>query len=205
MMTRPILLKGLSRLVLLQIRKIATILRQAEALQNLDESRSQLAEALSRRLDHVAIGPARHHAILQLAGGGQIACEPETDRKQHDGDHEACDGARAAVGLVVLFRIALRIVLEIVFGISGIRHSRGCPVDAASASTTTARAALRLPHADGLDRPMMSHRLNMADPMTGRHDAGRAVALPVGAKRGARHRRRIGKANGNRNRSAGQQ
>lgn len=41
-MTRPILLTGLSRLVLLQIRKIATILRQAGALQKPGKLRSRL-------------------------------------------------------------------------------------------------------------------------------------------------------------------
>src|ERR1700730_9561479 len=117
MMTRPILLTSLSRLVLLQIRKIATILRRTGSLESPDESRSGIAGALSRRLDHVAIGPACHHAILQLAGGGEIAREPDADRKQDDGNNKAGDGAVAVFRLVVLLRIVLGIALAIAFGI----------------------------------------------------------------------------------------
>jgi hypothetical protein len=113
----PILLPGLLRLVLLQIRKIATILRQAGALKRLTNRNPWIAEALSRRLNHVAIGPSRHHAILQLAGGGQIAREPDADRKQDNDNDKAGDGAIAAFGLVVLRRITPGIIFGIVRGL----------------------------------------------------------------------------------------
>src|SRR5690242_2752383 len=119
MMTRPTLLTGLLRLVLLQIRKIATILRQAGRLESPDESHSRIGWGLSRGLDHVAIGPPRHDAVLQLAGSRQIAREPDADRKQHNGDHEAGDGAATVLRLVVLLPIAVEIILGagIIFGL----------------------------------------------------------------------------------------
>jgi hypothetical protein len=55
---------------------------------------------LSRRLDHIAIGAARHDAVLHLAGCGQIAREPDSDRKQDNGDQKAGDGAAAVIALV---------------------------------------------------------------------------------------------------------
>ena len=56
--------------------------------------------ALSRRLDHVAIGASRHDAVLHLAGSGQIAREPDSNGKQDNGDQEAGDGAAAVIALV---------------------------------------------------------------------------------------------------------
>lgn len=149
-----------------------------------------LPAKLSRRLDHVAIGPPRHHAILQLARSRQIAREPDADGNQDDGNHKAGDGPLAIVGLVVwLVAGHLR---------ANIRWKRR------RASTTAERGALRLQRADGLYQPMMPRRRDMADPMAGRHDTGRAMALPVGAKRRARYGDRIGKANRDRNRGADQ-
>ena len=92
--TRPILLTGFSRPVLLQIRKIATILRRIAGAPN------RACSALSRGLDHIAIGPPRHHAVLHLAGSGEIAREPHADREQDDGDDQAGDRAAPVVALL---------------------------------------------------------------------------------------------------------
>ncbi len=104
--TRTVLLTGKTRLVLLQISKIATNLRQVYGLM-VGESPLPARGALSRWLDDVAIGSPGHHAILQLAGRSQIARKPNSDRKQDGGDHEARD--RAAT--VIVFR------LSVLFGI----------------------------------------------------------------------------------------
>src|SRR5437763_17162328 len=93
-MTRPIVLTGLSRLVLLQIRKIATILRRFEVFESRFSARFR---ALSRGLDDVAIGPPRHHAVLHLAGSREMAREPYADHEQDDGDNEPGDRATAVV------------------------------------------------------------------------------------------------------------
>jgi hypothetical protein len=54
---------GFLRIVLLQIRKIATILRLW--MFDLEPYESRLhGTILLRGLDHVAIAPSRHHAIL---------------------------------------------------------------------------------------------------------------------------------------------
>lgn len=58
--------------------------------------------ALSRGLDDVAIGPPRHHAVLHLAGSGEIAREPYADHEQDDGDDEADDRAAAVVAGLLL-------------------------------------------------------------------------------------------------------
>jgi hypothetical protein len=96
------LLTGLSCLVLLQIRKIATILRRLCVIATAIELR-RIGPAgrasLSRRLDHVAIGSAGQHAVLQLARRGEIMGEPDPDRKQDDRDHKAGDRAAAVVTL----------------------------------------------------------------------------------------------------------
>jgi hypothetical protein len=52
---------------------------------------------LLRGLDHVAIGSARHHAILQLAGRAQLAREPDAKGKQHDGDHKSYHRTTAVI------------------------------------------------------------------------------------------------------------
>jgi len=153
---------------------------------------------LSRRLDHVAIGATRQHAILQLAGSRQIARKPDADSEQHDGDHQTRDGTVAIFRLVVLFRMALGAVVGIGHLAHQVRWKRR------RASTTTAPEALRLLQADGLNRRTVARRRDMTDPIAGRQDADRAMALPAGPKLGARHRRRIGKADGNRDRGTGQ-
>jgi hypothetical protein len=57
-----------------------------------------MLQALSSgRLDDVAVGSARHDAILHLAGGGQIMRQPHPDRQQDDRDDEPGDGASAIV------------------------------------------------------------------------------------------------------------
>jgi hypothetical protein len=58
------------------------------------------AARLSRRLDHVAIGAPRHDAVLQLAGGGQVARKPDPDGKQDDSDDKAGNSAAPIVALV---------------------------------------------------------------------------------------------------------
>jgi hypothetical protein len=112
LMTRTALLTGKTRRVLLQISKIATILRQVCGLR-IGESPARLT--LSRRLDDVAIGAPRHHAILQSAGRGQIARKPDSNREQDGGDHEACDRAATVIGfgLSVLYGIGHRAVRDI--------------------------------------------------------------------------------------------
>jgi hypothetical protein len=52
---------------------------------------------LSGRLDHVAVGSSRHHAILHFAGRGQIARQPHPDGEQDSSDDEPGDGAAAVV------------------------------------------------------------------------------------------------------------
>lgn len=47
-------------------------------------------------LDRIAVGAARHQAILHPAGGGQFAGEPPAGQHQHDGDDEADQGGTAA-------------------------------------------------------------------------------------------------------------
>jgi hypothetical protein len=80
---------------LLQIRKIATILRRFGRANQIAAT-----AALSRRLDHVAIGASGHDAVLKLAGSGQIVREPYPDGKQDHGDDEAGNGTTAIVALV---------------------------------------------------------------------------------------------------------
>ena len=67
--------------------------------------------SLSGRLDDVAIGAPGHHAILHLAGGGEIAGEPDADREQDNGDEEPGDGPKAAIA-GILFRIGHRTVVQ---------------------------------------------------------------------------------------------
>lgn len=68
----------------LKIGKIPTILRR-EASDFACESRVPSM----RGLDHVAIGTTRHDAILQLAGGGEVVREPQSDRQQDDDDQQS--------------------------------------------------------------------------------------------------------------------
>src|SRR4051794_36703879 len=83
---------------------------------------------LAGRLDDIAIAAARHHAILQLAGGGEVWGEPQTDTENHGGNDQACDSAAAAVaGLGLcrrsgLLRLALlRLAVSGRFGPAGFR------------------------------------------------------------------------------------
>jgi len=92
---RATLLIGLWLFVLLQIRKIATILR-AQGSRN----RIGSGPPLLRWLDCVAIGPPWHQAVLHLAGGGQIVREPHPDRQQDDRDDQARDRAAPVVALL---------------------------------------------------------------------------------------------------------
>jgi hypothetical protein len=55
---------------------------------------------LSRRLDHVAIGSARHHAVLQPASGGKFVRKPNADHKQDNRDDQARDCPAPAVAWV---------------------------------------------------------------------------------------------------------
>ena len=55
------------------------------------------AANLARRLDHIAIGPPRHHAVLQLAGGRQVVGKPQADTEDHRGNDQSGDGAAAVV------------------------------------------------------------------------------------------------------------
>jgi hypothetical protein len=83
--TQATLLTGMSRLVLLQISKIATILRRTRGLRIAFHRRRPI---LSRRLDDVAIGPPGHHTVLHLARRSEIAGEPDSHSEQDDGDNE---------------------------------------------------------------------------------------------------------------------
>jgi hypothetical protein len=100
----PSLLTGFVAACLLQISKIATILRQT-ANRN-DDERAEPSRLL-RGLDGVAIAAARHQAILHLARGREVAGEPDPDGQQHNGDHQADDRA-APVIAVAMFGICHR-------------------------------------------------------------------------------------------------
>jgi hypothetical protein len=89
---------------LLQIRKIATILRRFGRISPVWPEDGRIggsnAARLSRRLDHIAIGAPRHDAILQSAGSGQVVRKPDADSKQDNCDQKAGNGAAAVVALV---------------------------------------------------------------------------------------------------------
>ncbi len=60
-----------------------------------------------RRLDGIAIAAARHQAVLHLAGGREVAREPDPDRQQHNGDNEP--GERAAPVIAIAMSIIERL------------------------------------------------------------------------------------------------
>jgi membrane protein YqaA with SNARE-associated domain len=51
-------------------------------------------------LDNVAIGSARHHAILHLAARGQLASQPQSKHQQENRNGEARYRATPVVALV---------------------------------------------------------------------------------------------------------
>jgi hypothetical protein len=64
-----------------------------------DRESSQEMQLL-RRLDHVAIGAAGHHAVLQPSGGRKFVRKPNADRKQDNRDDQARDCAVPAAAWV---------------------------------------------------------------------------------------------------------
>ena len=130
-MTRPTLLTGFRAMSRYKSARTRHILRRGrKASEPLRIAGAGGTRVLSRRLDHVAIGPARHHAVLHLACGGKIARKPDADRKQHDRDDEP--GNRAAA---VVAGIGLTVDLGLGSVIARVTSDRS------AASTTTMRPA----------------------------------------------------------------
>jgi hypothetical protein len=72
----------------------------------------------SRGLDHVAVGPPRHDAVLQLARRSEIARKPDSDCEQNDDNDKAGNRAATIVrfGLSALSRIGHRAVIWVASG-----------------------------------------------------------------------------------------
>jgi hypothetical protein len=120
---------------------------------------------LSGWFDHVAVASSRHRAILQLADGGELAGEPNSDREESNRNNQAGDRSAPAVAW---FRLGHWIVL--------------CDHETAVAAHTI--TVLR--PSDSLQvawsyANVMSRRLNAADAGAGRHDC-HVLALPFGAE-----------------------
>jgi hypothetical protein len=95
------LLAGFVAPCLLQIRKIATILRQSDGgLRIVTMMNGPVG--LSRRLDSIAIGAARHDTVLQLACGRKVAGEPDSDREQDNGNDQPDHRAAPVIAIVLV-------------------------------------------------------------------------------------------------------
>jgi hypothetical protein len=75
----------------------------ASGIAETDSERQIRATGLLRRLDGVAIGAARHQAILHLAGGREVAGEPDSDGKQHNDDHQPKERTEPVIAIAMIW------------------------------------------------------------------------------------------------------